>query len=245
MTNNSSLKLDAFTGKYSLSKTLRFKLLPIGNTLSNIISSGILEEDQHRAESYIKVKAIIDEYHKAYISLMLHDFKLKYENTGNLNSLEEYFYYYHLGSKDEKEQKCFEKIQQSLRKQIADRLTKDERFKRIDKKELIQEDLIEFVQGDADSDQKVSLISEFQNFTVYFTGFHENRKNMYSADEKSTAIAYRLIHENLPRFIDNMQVFASIASTEIAEKFSELYKNFEEYLQVIKMTTFSSWIISQ
>lgn len=54
MTNNSSLKLDAFTGKYSLSKTLRFKLLPIGNTLSNIISSGILEEDQHRAESYIK-----------------------------------------------------------------------------------------------------------------------------------------------------------------------------------------------
>lgn len=235
MINKSSLNLNAFTGKYSLSKTLRFKLLPIGNTLSNIISSGILEEDQHRAESYIKVKAIIDEYHKAYISLMLHDFKLKYEDTGNLNSLEEYFYYYHLGSKDEKEQKCFEKIQQSLRKQIADRLTKDERFKRIDKKELFKKDLIEFVQGDADSDRKVSLISEFQNFTVYFTGFHENRKNMYSADEKSTAIAYRLIHENLPRFIDNMQVFASIASTEIAEKFSELYKNFEEYLQVIKI----------
>lgn len=229
------MNLDYFTHQYPLSKTLRFKLIPLGKTLQNIISSGILEEDQHRAESYVKVKAIIDDYHKAYISMMLYDFKLKYVNEGKLDSLEEYFYYYHLGNKTEKEQSNFEKIQQSLRKQIADRLTKDNRFKRIDKKELIQKDLIEFIQGDSESTEKESLISEFRNFTVYFTGFHENRKNMYSAEKKSTAIAYRLIHENLPKFIDNMQVFATVASTEVAEKFPELYKNFEEYLQVIRI----------
>lgn len=49
-----------FTNLYSLSKTLRFELRPIGKTLNNIKSTGILAEDNHRAESYKKVKIIID-----------------------------------------------------------------------------------------------------------------------------------------------------------------------------------------
>lgn len=44
-----------FTNLYPLSKTLRFRLIPVGETLKHFIDSGILEEDQHRAESYVKV----------------------------------------------------------------------------------------------------------------------------------------------------------------------------------------------
>lgn len=67
-------KLRDFKRIYSLSKTLRFELKPIGKTLEHIEKSGILAQDQHRAESYVEVKKIIDEYHKAFIESVLKDF---------------------------------------------------------------------------------------------------------------------------------------------------------------------------
>ena len=82
-----------FTNLYPLSKTLRFRLIPVGETLKYFIGSGILEEDQHRAESYVKVKAIIDDYHRAYIENSLSGFELPLESTGKFNSLEEYYLY--------------------------------------------------------------------------------------------------------------------------------------------------------
>ncbi len=217
-----------FTGLYPLSKTLRFELKPIGRTLEYIEKNGLLDRDKHRANSYVKVKKIIDRYHKQFIEDSLRNFKLIYENEGKKDSLEEYFYYYKLRNRDEKQKKDFDEIQKNLRKQIASQLKKHERFKRIDKKELIKEDLLEFV----DDVNERNLIDEFKDFTTYFTGFHENRQNMYSDEAKSTAIAYRLIHENLPKFIDNISVFERVAATDIADCFAQIYSDFEEYLNV-------------
>lgn len=221
--------LHKFTGLYPLSKTLRFELKPIGKTLEYIEKNGLLDRDKHRANSYVKVKKIIDRYHKQFIEDSLSDseFELKYENKGKKDSLEEYFYCYKLKNRDDR-QKDFDEIQKNLRKQIASQLKKHERFKRIDKKELIKEDLWEFV----DDVNERNLIDEFKDFTTYFTGFHENRQNMYSDEAKSTAIAYRLIHENLPKFIDNISVFERVAATDIADCFAQIYSDFEEYLNV-------------
>lgn len=223
-------KLRDFKRIYSLSKTLRFELKPIGKTLEHIEKSGILAQDQHRAESYVEVKKIIDEYHKAFIESVLKDFKFS-ENMGEKNSLEEFFAYYMCKSKDETQKRQFADIQDKLRKQIAKRFSDDDRFNRIDKKELIKEDLLSFVE----EAEKRQLIKEFKDFTTYFTGFHENRKNMYTDEAQSTAIAYRLIHENLPKFIDNIMVFDKVAASPIAEHFAELYSNFEEYLNVSEL----------
>lgn len=70
--------LHKFTGLYPLSKTLRFELKPIGKTLEFIEKHGLLEQDQRRADNYIKVKEIIDRYHKHFIEESLQDFKLRY-----------------------------------------------------------------------------------------------------------------------------------------------------------------------
>lgn len=223
--------LKQFTRKYSLAKTLRFELRAIGKTMENIRKSGLLEQDRHRAASYVQVKKIIDEYHKAFIESILDEFKF-HENEGKKNSLEEFYICYMCKTKDEAQKKQFEEMQDKLRKQLADIFAKDDKFKRIDKKELIKIDLLNFVTSQEDR----SLIDEFKDFTTYFTGFHENRKNMYSAEAQSTAIAYRMIHENLPRFIDNMSVFDKVAASPIAEYFSELYTNFEECLNVAEIT---------
>ncbi|MBR0333938.1 MAG: type V CRISPR-associated protein Cas12a/Cpf1 [Bacteroidales bacterium] len=226
-----------FKNLYPLSKTLRFELIPQGKTLDNIQSSGLLEQDEHRAESYQKVKTIIDEYHKAFIERVLDEFNLVYSDEGKKNSLEEFYSCYMCKSKDENQRKLYEKIQDELRKQIANAFNKSESLKRIFSEKLIKEDLKRFVStlNDYDKDkreQEIRSIEEFQNFTTYFTGFYENRKNMYSSEAQSTAIAYRLIHENLPKFIDNILIFDKIAASPVAEKLGEVYVDFQEYLNV-------------
>jgi len=216
-----------FIGQYSLSKTLRFELIPMGKTLENIKKSGLLQEDQHRAESYVEVKKIIDRYHKAYIEKTLAKFTLPLKSHKHQNSLTEYLELYNVQTKDDTQKKAFKDIQGHLRQQIADCLTGTEEYKRLDKKELIREDLLQFVKTREDYD----LVKEFENFTTYFTGFYDNRKNMYSAEEKATAISYRLINENLPKFIDNMHAFQKITTTSIKTSFKQMEKDYADLLE--------------
>ena len=56
--------------------------------------------------------------------------------------------------------------------------------------------------------EKSEFINEFNDFSTYLTGFHINRENYYTTkDEKSTAIATRIVHENLPKFCQNIFAF--------------------------------------
>ena len=244
---------DDFKRLYPLSKTLRFEAKPIGATLKNIIKSGLLEEDEHRAQSYVKVKKLIDEYHKAFIDRVLNEGCLTIENKGNKDSLEEYYESYMSKSNDENVSKTFKEIQENLRSVIANKLTKDKGYANLfgnkliesykdkdDTKKIIDSDLIQFINTAEPSkldsmsqDEAKGVVKEFWGFTTYFEGFHKNRKNMYTSEEKSTGIAYRLVNENLPKFIDNMEAFKkAIAKPEIQANIKELYSNFAEYLNV-------------
>ena len=216
-----------FTNLYQVSKTLRFELIPDKRTKEYLEQSELIKNDEHRAESYKLVKKIIDRYHKEFIEDVLSKTKLQYANEGKNNSLEELYVLYINPSRTENDKKRLEKVQELLRKQIADALKQDSRFKRIDKKELIREDILKVIKPD-----EKKLIDEFRDFTTYFTGFHENRQNMYSAEAQSTSIAYRLIHENLPKFIDNIGTFQKILKSPIVDKLPTLYKEMEEYLNV-------------
>ena len=204
---------DDFTNLYSLSKTLRFELKPVGKTLENIEKKGMLSNDEKRAEDYKVVKKLIDLYHKNFIEKVLSKFLLSTEDKGKKDSLQEYYKIYINKNRDAKQKEDLKKISESLRKQISVAFKKDEDFARINKKELIREDLPKFLKDL----KKSSILSEFNDFTSYFTGFHENRQNMYSDEEKSTAISYRLINENLPKFIDNLKIYIEIKDVLTAE----------------------------
>ena len=222
-------KFDEFVGLYPISKTLRFELKPIGKTLEHIQRNKLLEDDAVRADDYVKVKKIIDKYHKCLIDEALSGFTFETEADGRSNnSLSEYYLYYNLKKRNEQEQKTFKTIQNNLRKQIVNKLTQSEKYKRIDKKELITTDLPDFLTNESEKE----LVEKFKNFTTYFTEFHKNRKNMYSKEEKSTAIAFRLINENLPKFVDNIAAFEKVASSPLAEKINAIYEDFKEYLNV-------------
>lgn len=218
-----------FTNLYPVSKTLRFELQPIGKTKENIEKNGILQRDEKRAEDYKLVKGFIDEYHKQFIKDRLWNFELPLHSEGHLDSLEEYQALYELSKRDDAQEAEFTEVKDNLRSIIAKRLTgSGSAYERIFKKELIREDLVDFLEKNEDKE----IVRQFADFTTYFSGFHENRKNMYTAEEKSTAIAYRLIHQNLPKFMDNMKAFAKIAETSVAEHFAGIYDGWKEYLNV-------------
>lgn len=221
--------MERLTNLYPVSKTLRFELQPIGKTRENIEKGGILQQDEERAENYKLVKSFIDEYHKRYIKSRLWNFELPLADEGRHNSLAEYRALYELPKRDAEQEAAFTEVKDNLRAIIARRLTeKGSAYDRIFKKELIREDLIEFLEDAKDKE----IVRQFADFTTYFTGFHENRANMYSSEEQSTAIAYRLIHQNLPKFMDNMKSFAKIAETSVADHFADIYAGWEEYLNV-------------
>lgn len=212
-------KINELTALYPLSKTLRFELKPIGKTLDHIEQKGLIVQDEQRAEEYKQVKNIIDSYHKEFITMCLKGLKL------NMIYLERYESLARDVHRDEAE---FDKVKAALRKQIVEAFKQGGSYNDLFKKELIQKHLPEFVE----SEEEKKMVANFSKFTTYFTGFYENRKNMYSDEEKSTAIAYRLIHENLPLFLDNMRSFRKIAESEVGEHFANIEGRFEEYLNV-------------
>lgn len=218
----------AFTKRYSVSKTLRFELKPIGRTLEHIQAKGLIAKDEDLAKSYKLMKSTIDEFHKWFIELALKDVQLTH--------LEEYAELY-LASREKKQDEEYKKqvkaIQTALRKEIASAFNKGEAksiFSKIDSKDLITQLLVNWIR---ENKPDAYYDPAFANFTTYFRGFHENRKNMYSSKEQSTAIAYRLIHENLPRFLDNLKIFRQIQS--IPELYSNIHVVFEELRDILSV----------
>lgn len=177
---------------YPVSKTLRFELKPIGKTFENMKKNCVLEGDEKRARDYKKAKEIMDEYHKKFINDCLEDYKIDVKKLEEYNNI--------LISEDKDKIK---KVESELRKEISERFAKNSNYKKIFGKEMIEKLLPEFVNKKEDKE----VLDEFSKFTTYFKGFDENRKNIYSSDENSTSIAYRLINENLPIFINNVKCF--------------------------------------
>ena len=198
---------------YSLSKTLRFELKPIGKTIENMKEAKIIEDDTNRKEYYKKVKKYCDEYHKDFIDRVLSNVKL--------NKLNEYYKLYSIEKKDEKQDKELEKIKTSLRETIGNAFKKDSEYNGLFGKDIIEKYLPKKFQRDEDK----KYIDEFKKFTTYFSGYNTNRKNMYVADDKSTSIAYRLIDENLPDFISNMKVYQKIKDKIDTQKIYEKLKD--------------------
>lgn len=188
---------------YSVSKTLRFELRPIGETLDNLKENRVLEKDEKRREAYKKVKKIIDEYHREYITTQLSDFSLV--------GLKDYLSLFLINNRTASEEKQKKELEMNLRKQIVKKLKDSDKYKNLNKKEMIQNYLIEFLEENGRIEE-IESVQQFNMFTTYFTGFFTSRENIYSSEEKSTALSYRLINENLSVFIKNMEAFSKLKS---------------------------------
>lgn len=230
-----------FCGKengYSLSKTLRFELRPQGKTLEWIQDIGFLPEDEKRSEDYKEAKKIIDDYHRYYIDSVLSGVRLdwepletaikKYQNDRDASALED-------------EQKKMRKAvmeffvsggNKTLHKMVTES-TPNDLFNKIMPSFLKESYSLEIQK------EKQKVIDSFKNFATYFTGFQENRKNVYSTEAIKTAISYRLVHENFPKFLQNREIFQFLEK-HCPEVISNTEKNLSVYLNGKELKSFFS-----
>ena len=188
--------LKQFIGLYPVSKTLRFELRPVGRTQEWIEKNHVLENDGKRAEDYPRVKELIDAYHKICISESL---KVSTINWAPLRDAIEN----HRHEKTDESKTALVEEQTKMRLEICKKLTKFEHYQ-----ELVKADTPSKLINDILPHEKA--LDTFNKFAVYFEGFQENRRNIYSSNAISTGIAYRLVHDNFPKFLANIEVFEKI-----------------------------------
>lgn len=209
-------EIKELTGLYSLTKTIGLELKPVGKTQELIEARKLIEQDDQRAEDYKIVKDIIDRYHKDFIDKCLNCVKIEKDDLEKYVSLAE---------NSNREAVDFDNIKTKMRNQITESFKKNPLFVGLFKKELITNYLPNFV-----SEEERVVVNKFSKFTTYFDAFYDNRKNLYSGDAKSGTIAYRLIHENLPMFLDNIASFNKISETGVNEYFSSIEAEFTDTL---------------
>lgn len=193
---------------YSRSITLRNRLIPIGKTEENV--QRFLESDKNRADKYPGAKQLIDNLHRDFITEVLSTHSFDWQPLANaIDAFQK--------TKDAKDKKILQTQQANLRKQIAKAFSSSEKGKKLFSKELFTELLPEYIKGKVDEVASEEIVKEFDRFTTYFTGFYDNRKNMYSDEEQATAISFRLVNENFPKFLANAKLFQ-----EIKEKHPEI-----------------------
>jgi CRISPR-associated protein Cpf1 len=223
---------EKYTNRYQVTKTLRFELVPKGKTLEHIQVKGLLEQDELRAKHFVIAKNLIDSFHKSFINNALEDFRLE--------QLDAYEYLFLIDKKNEEQKETFEAIEQNLRKQIAHRFSKhpdeklDEQFKSLFTKDLFKIHLPAFVKTEEEHD----IIEGFSKFTSYFTTFNKKRAKLYSSDINNTAICFRLIHQNLPKFIANKFIFERIINSPIKDRLDKLLEEFESVMPITNLSSY-------
>ena len=218
--------IDEFCGQgngYSRSITLRNKLIPIGKTADNL--KQFLEKDQERADVYPEIKKLIDEIHRGFIEDTLTNFSFVWEPLFG-----DFELYQNEKDKTKKatKKKDLEKFQSGARKKIVEAFKKHPDYDKLFKDGLFKELLPALIENSSDTEisNKEEALKVFDRFSTYFVGFHENRKNMYSEEEKSTAISYRIVNENFPKFYANVKLY-----NYLKENFPQIISDTEDSLR--------------
>ncbi len=235
-----------FTNLYELQKTLRFELKPVGDTQKMLEKEDVFGKDKIIKEKYQKTKPFIDRLHREFVDeslggAPLFDLKNYFKILENWKN----------NKKDKEAVKKIKNKEERLRKEIVGFFNTtaknwaDERYKNIGLKKkdieiLFEEGLFDLLKekyGNEDDSfvkdedgnflknekgEKLSIFDEWKSFAGYFTKFQETRKNFYKDDGTETAIATRIIDQNLKRFCDNLEDLKKLKNID----FSEVEKNF-------------------
>lgn len=206
-----------FSSCFPITKTLRFELKPINETLENINKSSILETDIELANDYKKMKKLIDEYHRHFIEKTLNTLQLPQESLNTLSKL--------LNSENEKNSnnKKINELQKAIKKHITKEFAQQAIIKednKLFKQALITTFLPNYF---VNNNKALELINKFKGFTTYFEGFNTTRKNIYDGTKDHVSIPYRLINDNFAKHVQNNRIV-----TRIKEKHPDLWQELEQ-----------------
>lgn len=234
------------TNLYQLSKTLRFELKPVGKTAETFKQwlgemetnelayndSNLLIKDKKIKDAYLTIKPIMDKLHERFIEMSLLSDEAKqidfseyfeaYKNNAVTTEMERDSRKA-LAKPFQDAGKCF--IEEISRAQKGGKLIKTKKGKEYEclTDALVLNYLIANVKELAKTEglkeeELTNHLEQFKGFWGYLDGYNQNRENYYEFEkEASTAVATRVVNENLPTFCSNILRFE---------------KNREEYLGI-------------
>lgn len=223
--------LEQFIGLYPLSKTLRFALKPVGKTMENYRESGLLDNDKRRAEDYERVKRIIDEFHKHLINTSLQVDNLHLDWQPLYGAIADY-----RKDKSDASKKKLDEEQKKMRKTILDRIKESPNYKLLTAatpKELLADRAL-LQEVFPETHNELREIDSFTGFASFFIGYQENRRNIYTDEAITTAVPYRSVHDNFPKFLANIEAYANIKEL-CPEVLTSVEAELQSYLQGIQL----------
>lgn len=235
---------EEFTNLYELSKTLRFELKPVWETLNNLENDWVIQKDKEVEENYNKIKVFFDSLHREFVKQSLENWYLNliedfYNSYIELNKNQE-------NKKNKTLQKEFEKASKNLKKELVSFF--DSKWNEWKQKysflkkwwiDVLNEKEVLDLMWEFYPEEK-ELFKKFDKFFTYFSNFKESRKNFYSEDWRAWAVATRAIDENLITFVKNLEDF---------KKFQNNFSDFisqsflQEEKQVFELNFYNSCLL--
>lgn len=213
---------DNFTRQFSLQKTLRFELRPKWNTQKMLDDEKTIGNDQIRFEKYKTIKPWFDRLHSEFIEDSLRNFKF-----ADLALYQSALLELQKNRKSKKAKELLANEEAKLRLEITKRFETtanswiaNDRYKDLGLKKagvdlLFEAGIFKLLKERFKDENNViidgiNIFDDWDKWAGYFKKFFETRKNFYKSDDTSTAIAYRIVNQNLRRFRENIDIFNKI-----------------------------------
>lgn len=218
-----------FIGLNNISKTLRFELKPIGKTLeyikkskifSNEETPDIYENDQKRNDYYPEMKKILDNAHKTLLQEGLSDFS-KTNPTCDWTELQKAYLDYQKSDKTVDDKKRLEKVQAQFRDFIVNTLKNHSLYN-----DITNSTPSGYIKNEFKKNPDQLALKTFNRFATYFSGFQQNRKNIYTKEAQTTGAANRAINDNFPKFMECCRIFNALKT-----KYPQLIEQAENELK--------------
>ena len=203
--------IEEFTINKPITRTLMMKLIPQGRTEEYIQQDGILKKDKQRADDYEDVKLILDDYYKNRIEESFDCF-LRYIRTNEGKTIQKHLndliqtYTLYLQDKATYRKQFFG-CQKFLREDLA-----KHGFENHEDAKQKNNQVFDKVYKSQKDEEKKDKMSRFKSFELYFDNYFENRKNLFSSENKASAVANRIVNENLPKYLNNARKWERIRS---------------------------------
>ena len=172
-------------------------------------------KDQRIEDAYQRLKPKVDELHEVFITVSLESVAARNIDFSN---------YYTAYNERKDNPDALKTQEKELREKISELYIEGdkvfrEKYPDLEWKKasnaakghniLFTQDILEVVRlENKDVEQIQKDLEVFSGFFTYFGGYNQNRENYYeTGKEASTAVATRIVHENLPKFCDNVDLF--------------------------------------
>ena len=169
-----------FTNLQPVTKTVKFRLEPVGNTMKNVKDNNILKNAEIRVEKRNELKVYIDRFHKDYIDKKLGDSSILCETVFTENTMNELMTAFSAGENEEVEELFIK-----LGKALSDYMTDSEEYKFMEKKEFINDILPKTF---ADDEKAQEVFAFFKGSATEVRSLNEKRKELYTNENKHGTI---------------------------------------------------------